>query len=289
MALVILSTLALVAYGLTFGVDFRGGSVTELTFIERPTNDDLIKVLQLSQIGIVKDASITPVGSKDFIIKTDELSEKDHQALLAAINKAFPLSGMSEKQFDSVGPLIGNELKQKSLTAIIVVLLAISIYIAFVFRKLGGALSPWIMGVAAIIALIHDLIIPMGVFAWLGHYRGVEISAVFVAALLTILGYSISDSVVVFDRVRENLIKGGSREPFEEIVHRSIKQTLVRSINTNITTLLALVAIFFFGGESVRYFSLALIIGIVMGAFSSISVASPLLIWWSRRRTQAKI
>ena len=138
------------------------------------------------------------------------------------------------------------------------------------------------MGVAAIIALIHDVTIPVGVFAWLGHFRGIEISAVVVAAILTILGYSVSDTIVVFDRVRENIIRGKTREEFGTVVHRSIMQTLSRSLNTTFTVLLSLVAIYLYGGESIKYFTLALIIGIFLGAYSSIFVASPLLVWWSR-------
>lgn len=287
MTLILVSAIALATYRLNFGVDFRGGSVIELSFKDRPDIGAVTKTVLDTHIDAVKDVTVTPVGSSEMILKSGELSEQDHQKILSALTAAYPKASLTEKQFDSVGPLIGNELKRKSLTAIIVVLIAISIYIAFVFRKLGGVLSPWVMGAAAIIALVHDIIVPTGIFALLGHFKGIEISAVFVAALLTVLGYSISDSVVVFDRVRENLLKGGSREPLGEVVHRSIMQTLVRSINTNVTTLLSLVAIYFFGGASVKYFALALIIGIVLGAFSSISVASPLLVWWSHKRLKS--
>ena len=140
------------------------------------------------------------------------------------------------------------------------------------------------MGLAAIVALIHDVAIPFGMFAWLGHYYGIEVSGVFVAAALTILGFSVSDTVVIFDRVRENIIRRGVQDGFGQVVHRSVLQTLTRSLNTVFTVLLSLFAIYFFGGESIRYFALALIIGIFLGAYSSIFVASPLLVWLSRRR-----
>ena len=139
------------------------------------------------------------------------------------------------------------------------------------------------MGLAAIVALVHDVVIPTGAFALLGHFYGVEISAVFVAAALTVLGYSVSDTVVVFDRVRENVLKGGVKEDFGAIVHKSIMQTLIRSLNTTFTTLLSLVAIYLFGGESIKYFALAMIMGIFLGAYSSIFVASPLLVWLNKR------
>ena len=196
---------------------------------------------------------------------------------------------MEELKFDSVGPVIGKELKSKSLSAVIIVLFSIIIYIAIVFRKLSRTISGWAMGVAAIVALAHDVIIPVGVFALLGKFYGIEISAVFVAAILTVLGYSVSDTVVVFDRVRENIIKGGGAgEGFGAVVHKSILQTLTRSLNTTFTTLLSLMAIYLFGGESIKYFALALIMGIFLGAYSSIFVASPLLVWWNGKSVSQK-
>lgn len=139
------------------------------------------------------------------------------------------------------------------------------------------------MSGAALVALAHDLILPLGLFAWLGHAYGVQISAVFVAAILTVLGYSVSDTVVIFDRMRENIVRG-MPGTFGEVMHRSVMQTLVRSLNTTLTTLVALVAIWLFGGDSIRYFALALIVGITCGAYSSLFVASPLLVWMSRKR-----
>jgi len=215
------------------------------------------------------------------LIRTRELSEDEHQNVLAVLKNG--LSGLEEKRFDSIGPVIGNELKNKSITAILLVLAAVIIYIALVFRKLSKTLSPWVMGFAAIAALLHDVVVPLGVFAVLGNLYGVEISAVFVAAALTILGYSVADTVVVFDRVRENIIRGVAGS-LPEIAHKSILQTLTRSLNTTFTTLLPLFAIYFLGGESIRYFALALIMGIFLGAYSSIFVASPLLVWWSRKK-----
>lgn len=283
--MMLVSLISLVKYGLIFGVDFKGGSVTELSFKNgRPGVDELNKLLKSFTVPAIQEATVTAVGGQDAIIKTGEISEENHQQLLSRIKTTFPGAGMEEKKFDSIGPVVGNELKNKSIKAIVIVLIAVSVYIAFVFRKLAGNLSPWVLGLAAIIALIHDLLIPAGLFAALGHFRGVEISAVFVAAALTILGFSISDTVVIFDRVRENAIKYGSKLTFPETVHLSVKETLVRSINTSLTTLLSLVAVYFFGGESVRYFALALIVGIFLGAFSSLSMATPILMWAAHRK-----
>lgn len=281
-ASILLATSAVVVtlvFGLKLGVDFNGGSVLELEFVNgRPE----IEAIQKSLSGF-RDLSMTPFGVNGLIIRTGELSEPNHQIVLNKFKTAFPASGMEERKFDSVGPLIGNELKNKSVTAIILVLLGVIVYIAIVFRKLSRVLPGWAMGLAAIVALVHDVVIPIGVFALLGHFYGIEISAIFVAAALTVLGYSVSDTVVVFDRVRENVLRGGVREGFGAVVHKSIMQTLTRSLNTTFTTLLSLMAIYFFGGESIKYFALAMIMGIFLGAYSSIFVASPLLVWMNER------
>ena len=270
-------------FGLIYGVDFRGGSVMEVGFSgDRPHPQEMADVI--NSVEGVSGATVSPVGDKEAIIRLNDLSEKIHQDVLIKISEKF--NKVTETRFDSIGPAVGNELKQKSIRAIIIVLLAIIIYLAFVFRKLSGVLSPWAMGLAAVFALIHDVMVPTAVFALLGHYAGIEITAVFVAAALTILGYSVSDSVVVFDRIRENILRFGTKDNFGQTVHKSIMQTLVRSLATNFTVLLSLLAIYFFGGESIKYFSLALIIGIFLGAYSSIFIASPILVWWNGRRSR---
>ncbi|KKS01168.1 MAG: Protein translocase subunit SecF [Candidatus Yanofskybacteria bacterium GW2011_GWA2_41_22] len=275
-------------YGLKFGVDFKGGSVMELNFKNgRPQISEIQSLL--SGEAEFKEAGVNLAGQSGIIIKSGELLEQIHQDILKKISTQFPSAGMEELKFDSVGPVIGKELKSKSLSAVIIVLFSIIIYIAIVFRKLSRTISGWAMGVAAIVALAHDVIIPVGVFALLGKFYGIEISAVFVAAILTVLGYSVSDTVVVFDRVRENIIKGGGAgEGFGAVVHKSILQTLTRSLNTTFTTLLSLMAIYLFGGESIKYFALALIMGIFLGAYSSIFVASPLLVWWNGKSVSQK-
>lgn len=278
-------------YGLNFGVDFKGGTVMELEF-NMPAGGGRPEILAIQEALAMSNAVVSPSGTDGVIIRTVQLTELEHQTTLKRLQSNFPNAGLQEKRFDSIGPVVGDELKSKSGKAIIVVLIAVAGYIAIVFRRISGVVPAWLMGVAAIVALLHDVIIPTGAFALLGHYRGVEISAVFVAAVLTILGYSVSDTVVVFDRVRENVIKGGLKparqgsggEDFGLTVHRSVMQTLTRSINTTVTTLLSLVAIYLFGGESIRYFALALIMGIFLGAYSSIFVASPLLVWAYKKR-----
>jgi len=280
MALTVLAIILIATFGLRLGIDFKGGTAIDLTFANsRPASDNLAKIV--GGIPGTSNVSISPVGNNEALIRLNSINEQTHQQILKDISTKF--GKITENRFDSIGPTIGSELKSKSVSSIIILLLAVIVYLAIVFRKLSKVLSPWAIGIAAVIALIHDVVIPTGVFAILGHYYGIEITGVFVAAALTILGYSVSDSVVVFDRVRENVLRFGSREDFGALVHKSIMQTLVRSINTTLATLLSLIAVYFFGGESIKYFALALIIGIFSGAYSSIFIASPILVWWSRK------
>ncbi len=261
--------------GSFLSTDFRGGSVLELRFEKgRP-----------SEAITIPDATVLSSGDANIIIRAKTITDEKRQEIITTLSvKHGPVT---QQRFDNIGPIVGRELKIKSIQAVIILLVVIIVYISLVFRAMSRVLSPWALGIAAVFALIHDVIIPMGVFSILGTYYGVEISAVFVAAALTILGYSVSDTVVVFDRVRENVIRYGSKESFVSLMHKSILQTLTRSINTSVTTLLSLLAIFFFGGETIKYFALALIIGIISGTYSSIFVASPIVVWWHERRKRA--
>ena len=279
--LTVIAAVLVVKPGLNLGVDFVGGSVIEVQFEgDRP----VIEEMDTSLANLPFEVSVSPVGDKGFILRSVALSQDEHNSLTSILNTEFGASNPVEARFDSIGPTIGKELKNKSLIAIVVVLIAVCVYIAIVFRKMAGTLSPWAMGLAAIVALAHDILIPLGLFAYLGAYHGVEISAVFVAAILTILGYSVSDTVVIFDRARENIIRGLKVESFGQLVHISVMQTLTRSLVTAFTTLLSLVAIYIFGGESIKYFALALIVGIFLGAYSSIFIASPMLVFLSKKR-----
>lgn len=288
LALVLAAVIAAAVFGLRFGVDFKGGSVIEINFEKtRPEPAEVLAVIGAANIGEgirqLADGTGTasPIGERGLIIRLNEIDEATHQEILKTLNVRY--GKVVENRFASIGPTVGDELRRKSITTIVVLLVAIVVYISFVFRKMSRVLSSWAMGAAAVVALLHDVLIPIGIFALLGYYQNVEVSAVFVAAILTILGYSVSDTVVIFDRVRENVLRFGSTESFGRLVQRSILQTLSRSLNTTFTTLLSLIAIFLFGGETVKYFALALIIGIFLGAYSSIFVASPILVWFRRQ------
>jgi len=264
-------------YGLNLGTDFTGGSLLEIEFLkDRPERGVIGEKLDNLNLGQI---SISEAGERGLILKMPEITEEVHQQILSELKKSGELE---EKKFDSIGSVLGSELKRKSIIAIGIALIMISVYLAIVFFKVSGIISPWILALGAIVALLHDLLLPIGFFAWLGKFRGVAIDAPMIAAALAILGYSINDTVVVYDRIRENILKNRG-EGFNEIVHKSVKQTLVRSINTTLTTLFAVIAIYIFGGPTLKNFSLALIIGIASGAYSSIFVASPILMLFHKK------
>ena len=385
--LVSVSLIALLSWGLKFGIDFTGGTLMEFSFKNETLNSQEIKdALADFDIG---EISVQFSGEKDVLLRFKDVDEDTHQKILSALDSAIsgenennneikageteeesfevnteeniegnntegieeskPFSGfikkalaadeeiisnmgeteetegsgievitssgeeinidaenidfsdieseeidlgamtgidrenfsIEEKRFNSIGPVIGNELKEKAVLAIIIALIAIVLYIGFAFRKVSFPVSSFKYGIIATIALFHDVIITLGVFSVLGHFYGVEIGIPFVAAILAILGYSVNDTIVVFDRTRENLLKSGI-DDFEKIVNKSVNETLIRSINTSFTTLIVLITLYLFGGDTIKYFVVALIVGISAGTYSSIFIASPLLVTWQK-------
>ena len=273
--LVAASVAALFVWGLKLGIDFTGGSLLELEYKDaRPTNEDIRA--SLVSFGF-QNVIVQPTGDKGVIVRLGDISEEQHQEILQSLKSK---ADVSEKRFDSIGPTIGAELRKKSLWAIALVVVMIIIYISFAFRKVSRPMASWKYGVAAVLALLHDVTIPTGVFAFLGHYYDIEVDALFVTALLTILGFSVHDTIVVFDRIRENLNKFGSSRDFEVVVEESIRSTLSRSINTSMTVLFVMATLYFFGGASTQYFALALLLGVFFGTYSSIFIASALLVTW---------
>lgn len=268
------SILSVAMFGLKQGIDFTGGSSLSIRFDERPTPTQIEASLASLELG---GMTVQPVGERDVNLRMKTLTEDAHQKVLSTLSAAYGKA--TELQFDSVGPSVGEELRTKSLTALFVVFLSIMAFVAWSFRKVTAPVQSWKYGVITIITAFHDVILPIGVFAILGKLYGDEIGTPFIAAVLTVMGYSINDTIVVFDRVRENLQKTSGT--FEEIVERSVQQTKLRSFNTSMTTLLTMIAVYLFGGASIKDFSLALIVGIATGTYSSIFIASPLLVTWN--------
>lgn len=283
--LFVASVIFLSLWGLKLGIDFTGGTIAEYSFSEQ--RPDIAQVSEAFDKKNIQDIQIQPVGEREIVLRTKNLNEEEHQELFAALKDAFGADKVVENKFESIGPVVGNELKNKAITALIIASILIILYIAFAFRKVSRPVPSWKYGVGAVIALIHDLTIVMGIFSALGHFWGYELDMFFVTSLLTILGYSVNDTIVVYDRTRENLFHSVG-ETFEDTVNRSVNETMARSINTGFATMLTLILLYFFGGETIRIFVLSLMLGIFFGTYSSIFVASPLLVVWQKLGAKKK-
>lgn len=280
--LLIGSLVCLIIFGLKLGIDFTGGSILELEFkTERPSNQEIRESLKGFDLG---EIYIQPADEKGLILRMKDISEDVHQQI---IQKLKAKGELEEKRFESIGPVIGQELKEKAKLLIVISLLSIVFYIAIAFRRVQKPLSSWQYGIASLFILSHDILIPLGVFALLGKFYQVQLTIPIICAFLTIVGYAINNVVVVYDRLRENLLRGVFRDfvlGFETAANKSINQTLTRQLNTSLTTLFPLIAIFFLGGETLKYFALTLILGITAGTYSSIFLAIPILVSWLKWR-----
>lgn len=276
------SIISVMVFGLNLGIDFTGGSILEIRYIEKRPSPQAIKE-KLSEFDI-ELAPPQPTGKKGYLLRMKDIPERTHRKV---VQKLEEIGKLEERRFKKIGPTIGRELKKKTKIIIAGALIAIILYITFAFRRVSRPIPSWQYGLAALIALFHDVFITVGVFSILGKFWGVEISIPIVTALLTIFGYSVNDTVVVFDRIRENLLKKGSKH-FDRIVTQSLNQILGRSVSTSLTTLFVLGAIFTIGGASLEYFSLALILGIILGTYSSLFLAPPLLVNWLKWREARK-
>lgn len=278
----VLISLFLVAFlGLKQGIDLKGGTQWRVEFENQSVNEDSIKSVFAEEVSdleiLVKRAS-----DGSFIIRLADIDEAKHQSYLLALKT---LGDVKEKSFASIGPVIGSELRRRAVWAIIAALLAISIYIAWAFRKVSKPIKSWKYGVVTLVTLFHDVMIPTGLLAVLGAWKGIEIDTNFIVALLVVMGFSVHDTIVVFDRIRENLlVNKGQNIPLRDIINYSVKETFARSVNTSLTLFLVLVALLFFGPPSLFYFVLTILVGTIFGTYSSIFVASPLLYVWGHAK-----
>lgn len=263
--------------GLKLGIDFTGGALLEYQF-NNPINTEELKSTILEQ-GI-EVGQIVESGNNTYIIRTKPIEEGKVNEIKNKLSQKY--GTIEERRIENVGPVIGNELKQKSGIALGLSTVAIILYIAFTFRKVPKPASSWRFGITAIVALLHDVLVVVGIFAILGHVWGVEVDTLFITALLTIIGFSVHDTIVVFDRIRENLLKHPGLK-FEKIANLSVVQTLGRSLNTSLTVVFVLTAMLLFGGETLRWFTVALLIGIISGTYSSIFNATALLSYWEEK------
>lgn len=275
----VISIVAILIWGLKPGIDIAGGSMLQVSYDERPSIETVNETVAPLGYGEIR---VQYSNDKDFILRQRELTSDEKLKLMNTLGE---LGTMREVQFNSVGPSIGEEIVSKSWWAIALVSLAIIAFIAFAFRHVSKPIASWKYGVVAIVTLLHDILIPTGLFAYLGYSRGAEVGVFFIVAILTTLGISINDTIVVFDRIRENLRFNEDhqkKEVFQDLVWRSIFQTMARSINTSMTVVIMLVSLFILGPESTKDFALTLIVGMVAGTYSSIFLASPMLVLFEK-------
>ena len=288
--MVIASLVSIFTFGLNFGTDFKGGTILEVSYSEPvPSKEDIAG--RVASAGIESPA-IQTAGVDGFLIKMKPLTETERQAVISALSlsastTASSSAGFQVKRFSSIGPSVGAELASKGIFALIGVALLIVLFVAFAFRHVSRPIKSWKYGLIAVVALLHDVIIPLGIFAYLGNFYGSEIDALFLTALLTIMALSVSDTIVVFDRIRENL-KNKLGNTFSETVGISINETFTRSLITSLTIIFVLLVLLFFGSPTTRDFALILTMGMFFGTYSSIFLASPMLVFAYERQEKKR-
>ncbi len=285
-AMMLVSFALMIVWGFNVGTDFRGGSIIEVSYGGPVNKEEIESSLRSLSLG---DVSIRSAGSNNFIIRVRDLNQEEQEQIkpLLATEKNYEYT---IERFSSVGPVIGEELKDKALIAIFAIIIITIVFVAYAFKNISKPVSSWVYGFVSILALVHDITIPAGAAVLLGRFSGMEIDALFITALLSLLGYSINDTIVIFDKIRENLKRNkdsNTHEDFSKTVGRSLSETYGRSINTSLTTFLVLISLFVLGGASIKFFILTLIIGTISGVYSSIFLAAPLLVtinnWKSKR------
>jgi len=276
---ILLSVIILVAFGLQFGIDFTGGSILEVEYQDsRPSNQEITEKLAGLELG---ETVIQPTGERGIILRMKEVSEEQHQEILGQLKEN---RGLEELRFEAVGPVVGKELRQKTIILIIASFIALLFYVAFAFRQISQSISPWQYGIISILAIFFDILITISVFSLLGKLYNIQFNISIITALLTIMGYTINDKIIIFDRIRENLLRSHKVVNLGELINQSLNQVIGRSLSTGFCTILVLILISLFGGETLRYFSITLIVGIVIGTYSSIFLAPFVLVGWLKWR-----
>ena len=275
----------IVLFGLKLGIDFKGGTLMEVRFSE---SSDVSADLVREKLGALnlQSLSVQPTDNRGMILRYLASDETANERVLTELRTTD--QAVAQLRVDFIGASVSNQMQSQALVGTLVAVLVVALYIAWAFRKVSYPINSWEYGIGAVIALLHDILITVGAFALFGHFLGIEVGIPFIAALLTILGYSVNDTIVVYDRVRENLLRSRVGTDFETIVNRSLNETLVRSINTSLTVIITLIAVAIFGGESVRWFAIALLIGVSFGAYSSIFIASALLVTRFKMKSSAE-
>lgn len=273
---ILASVISVSVFGFNLGIDFVGGTLWQIKATnnkQQATNDNIKDFFENDFKE--KNISVYPAEGESFLIRLNHLSEEKHREYFQFLDNK--LGGIEELSYETIGPTIGRELRNKAIKAVILVLLGISLYVIYAFRKSSALIKSWKYGLIVLLTLFHDIIIPTGLLAFLGWKLGIELDTQFIVALLVIMGFSVHDTIVVFDRIREGLLTSRGKSDIQQVVNDSVNQTIARSINTSLTLIFSLVALFFFGPISLKYFILIMLVGTIVGVYSSIFVASPLL------------
>jgi preprotein translocase subunit SecF len=282
--LVAVSVVLLFVPGPKLSMEFTGGTLMNISLPQGKSKADVqaaTAVFTTSDGKTLGNFALSTTKEGKVLIRMRDIGNEDHLAFLSHLKTS--LGDVTENQFITIGPTVGATLKRRSMEALAIASIGIVLYIALVFRKVPRKFSPWRFGILAVVAMIHDILIVSGIFVVLGLFTNFEMDTLFVTALLTLLGYSVNDTIVIFDRIRDNLTNGDRHEPFEVTAERSLRQTIVRTLNTGLGALIMLFCLFFFGPESIRWFMLALIIGTIIGTYSSFFVATPLLVFFRKK------
>lgn len=281
--------ISLIAWGLKVGIDFKGGTLAEYS-TPAQNQQGIEQVKKAYSDEEIKDTQVQVIqsdgGETRYLVKAPTMSEDKHRNIVRRLKEQNP--PVQELSFETTDPQVGKEVTRRAILAVIVASLAIIIYIAMSFRGVPKPASSWQFGVIAVVALLHDVLFILGFYSIMGHFFGYEVKADFITAALTVMGFSVHDTIVVFDRLRENLKRFPSYS-FTQVANVSVTQTISRSINTSLTVVLTLLAVVLLGGESIRPFALTLLVGIVAGTYSSIFVATPLLDWWQTSGKRFKL
>jgi len=273
--MVAVALISIFYFGFKEGIDFSGGTLWQVKFDKEIAQEEMVNILKNNGVeGVVINKS----GDGSYLLRFKSISEEEHKKISSVLEEKE--GSFKELSFQSIGPSVGKELKTKAVFGVVFVLLAISIYVSLAFLKVSYPIKSWKYGVVALLCLFHDVVIPAGVLAWLGEYKGVEIDTNFVVALLVIAGFSVHDTIVVFDRIREKLGLARGREQLSVVINDSVNETMARSINTSLTLAIMLLALYFAGPINLQYFVLTILIGTIIGTYSSIFVASPFLVVW---------
>lgn len=265
--------------GARLSIEFTGGTRMEVQTDATKTSQDVLAAMQSFPTDLTP--SVNKMQNGNYLVRLKGIDGETHKALITHLTSK--LGPVSEVQYTTIGPTVGASLKIRAFYALMVASLGIILYLAFAFRKIPTKYSPWKFGIVAVATLLHDVMVTVGIFVILSHYSTFEADTLFVTALLTILGYSVNDTIIIFDRIRDNLYVQDRKEDFAVIANRSVGQTWKRSCYTSGSTLIMLLALYLFGSISIKWFVLTLIVGILLGTYSSIFVATPLLVYWNSR------